>query len=79
MKQTPFHISEGDENMYDGLLRERSPLCEGPSSICEDMEVIPSTDDQDPGSLLDDEDFSIIDGEDEHRRSNSTILLGGDP
>ena len=78
MKQIPFHIYEGDVNMYDGLLRERSPLCEGPSSICEVMEVLPSRDDQGLGSLLDDEVISIIDGEDEHKRSNSAVPLGGD-
>ena len=79
MKQTPFHIFEGDENMYDGLLRAISPLCEGHSSIYEYMEVLLSNDDQDLGSLLDDEVFSIIDGEDEHKRSNSVVPLVGDP
>ena len=54
-------------------------MCEGPSSICEVMEVIPSRDDQDLGSLLDDEVISLIDGEDEHERSNNTVILGGDP
>ena len=79
MKQTPFHISEGDVKMYDGLLRERSRFYEGPSSIGEVMEVLPSRDDQDLGSPLDDEVISIIDGEDEHKRSNSVVPLVGDP
>ena len=74
-----FLVSEGDEDMYDGLLREISRLCEGPSSIFEVMEVLPSRDDQDLGSLLDDEVISLIDGEDEHMRSNNAVILGGDP
>ena len=79
IKQTPFHISEGDESLYDGFPRARSSLFEGPSSICEDMEVLLSREDQDIGSLLNDEVFSFIVGEDEHKRSNSVVTLGGDP
>ena len=73
MKQTPFHISEGGENMYGGLPRARSPFYEGPSSICENMEVLPSRDDQDLGSLIDDEAFSFFDEEDEHRRNTRAV------
>ena len=49
MQQTPFHISEGDVNMYDDLLEARPPLddllearlplYEGHSSICDNMEI----------------------------------------
>ena len=77
---TPLLISiEGDRNMHDALPRERSPLLEEPSSIDEDMEVPPSRVDQDQGSLIDDEAFSHINEEDEHRRANNIVPLGGDP
>lgn len=79
MKQTPLHISRGEENWNDDLLEARPPLYEGHSSICEVMEVLPSREDQGLGSLLDDEVISIINGEDEHKRTNNAIMLGGDP
>ena len=43
------------------------------------MEVPPSREDQDQGSLIDDDLFSYIDGEDENRRTNNAIPLGRDP
>ena len=75
MKQILFHISKGDKNIFDGFLRARSPFCEGPSSICDDMEVPLSRDDQYLGSLIDDEEFSYIDEEDEQRINTSAIPL----
>ena len=59
--------------------RARSPLLEEPSSIDEDMEIPPSREDQDQGSLIDDEEFSNIDEEDVKRRDNSAIPSRGYP
>ena len=65
--------------MHNTFPREISPLLEEPSSIDEDMEIPPSREDQDLGSLIDDEAFSNIGEEDEKRRANSVVPLGEDP
>ena len=75
MQQAPLLISKGDKNMYDGFIRARSPYYKGPFSTCDDMEIPPSRDDQDLGSLIDDEAFLHIDEEDEQRRNTSTVPL----
>ena len=77
---TPLHISiEGDKNMHDALPRARSPLLEEPSSIDECMEIPPSMEGQDQGSLIDDEEFSNICEEDVQRRDKSDVPTRGDP
>ena len=59
---TPRHIFvKGDKNMHDALPRARYPLLEESSSIDEDIEFPPSRENQDQGSLIDDEAFSNID------------------
>ena len=39
------------------------------------MEIPPSREDQDQGSLIDDEEISNIDEEDEQRRANNVVPL----
>ena len=63
IKPTPLHIFKGDKNMHDSIPREKSPLLKEPSSSCEDMEFLPSRDDQDQGSLTEDEAFSYMEEE----------------
>ena len=69
IEPTPLHIFKGDRNMYDNFPRARSPFIEEPSSIFEDMEFPPSRDDQDQGSLIEDEAFSYMEEEekDQHQ------------
>ena len=43
------------------------------------MDIPPSREDQDLGSLIVDEVFSNINEEEEQRGSNNTITLGGEP
>ena len=77
---TPLQISiKGDRNFNDTLPRARSPLQEELSSKNEDMEIPPSREDQDLGSLIVDEVFSNIDEEEEQKGSNNIITLGGEP
>ena len=65
--------------MYDTLPRARSPLQEELSCQKEDMEIPPSREDQDLGSLIIDEVFSNIDEKEEQRGSNIAITSGEEP
>ena len=60
--------------MYDFLTREKSPLHEDLSFQEEDMEIPPSKEDQDLKSLIDGEEFSTIEEEEEKARDNSAVM-----
>jgi len=79
MKQTPLHISRGEENQDDDLLEARHPLYEGHSSICEGMKIFLSKENRNMRSLMEKEAYSHVGEEHVHRRIHSIVSLEGDP